>query len=166
MPKLGKNGLKALKIFHLFAACCWIGGAVALAFLNLHNMSATSGEMLYGINSAGHMVDIYVVVIPGACGCLLTGLIYGIFTGWGFFRHRWVTVKWIITIAAMLSGTFLLGEWEGKMLKYSANLGLNAFTDASFLSVKAKHLAGGVVQLCMLVTAVGISVIKPWKKKV
>lgn len=165
MPKLGKNGLKVLKVFHLVAACCWIGGAVGLAVLNRYNPAAESGGMLYGINAAGHMIDIYVVVIPGAVGCLLTGLLYGIFTGWGFFKHRWVTFKWIITVTAMLSGTFLLGEWEGKMVEYSAGLGLGAFEDAGYLSVRLKHFAVGLVQLGMLVFAVVLSVFKPWKKK-
>lgn len=37
----------------------------------------------------------YAIVIPGAILAVATGIIYGIFTKWGFFKHRWITVKWI-----------------------------------------------------------------------
>jgi len=36
--------------------------------------------VLFGTNRSIHHVDVLVVVIPGAFGCLATGLIYGIFT--------------------------------------------------------------------------------------
>lgn len=49
----------------------------------------------------------------------MTGLIYGLFTNWFFFKHRWVTAKWILTILAIFSGTFMLGVWEGGMLTMS-----------------------------------------------
>ena len=32
----------------------------------------------------------------GAQGIILLGLTYGFFTPWGFFKQRWLTVKWIL----------------------------------------------------------------------
>ena len=163
MPKLSKTSLKVLKFAHLIASCSWIGGAVSLTVLNLFNPCADSSGMLYGINASAHMIDLYVV-IPGACGCLVTGLVYSWFTPWGFLKHRWIIWKWLLTIGGIVSGTFLLGEWEELMGKMSKEVGIASLTYAPFLEVKAKHLGVGIVQLTALGTAVFLSVFRPWKK--
>lgn len=162
MLQFSKRGIKWLKCVHLLAACCWVGGALALAVLNLHNKAATSDGMLYGINSSGHMVDIWIVIVGGAMGCFVSGLCYALFTPWGFFRHRWLIVKWVITIAAILSGTFFLGEWENSMLAMSQKLGLAALQAPEFISLKNHHLFGGLVQIAVLVLALIVSVFKPF----
>ena len=165
MYKLKKDGLKWLKIVHLFAACCWIGGAMALTTLNLCQPQARSQEMLHGMNHAAHLVDLWVIIIPGANGCLLTGLLYGLFTNWGFFKHRWVMWKWVLTILAMLSGTFMLGVWEGNMLEMSGVTENHSLGDGAYLSIKGKHVLFSAIQLGMLLFMVYLSVFKPWRKK-
>lgn len=164
MPKLGRNGLKLLKLVHLFAASCWVGGAVSLLVLNIHNESAFNGSVLYGINSAAAAVDWWVVVICGAYGCLITGIVYGLFSNWGFFRHRWLIAKWIITVTAILTGTFFLGKFEATILAFSRDLGLASFYNRDFAVTRSMHLMGGLLQLTCLLAAVGISVFKPWKR--
>ncbi|MGL4208424.1 MAG: hypothetical protein ACRCTY_03455 [Candidatus Adiutrix sp.] len=164
MAKLGKNGLKVLKSFHILTASAWLGGALSLVIINIYNPLATSDGMLYGLNMAGHKVDMWVVVNVGAIGCLSTGLIYGLFSGWGFFRHLWVSLKWLITVGAILTGTFYLGRWEKEMLDQSQLLGLLALDNPEFLRLKFMHLVGGILQLCVLIFAVVLSVFKPWRK--
>ena len=80
MPKLKKKGLKWLKGFHLIAVACWVGGGVALILLYFLKDGFADSGVLYGINQSIHHVDMAVVVIPGAFGCLLTGLIYSSFS--------------------------------------------------------------------------------------
>jgi hypothetical protein len=163
--QLGRTGIKCLKVLHILCAGCWFGGAVALLFLNSLNDSAIVGPMLYGINLSAHFVDMCVVVACGAYGCLTTGLLYALFTPWGFFRHRWIICKWIITILASLSGTFLLGRWEVIMLEQSQRLGLAAFFDPAFSIARSGQFFGGLAQLALLFFAVVLSVFKPWSKK-
>lgn len=140
MIKLGKNSLKILKCFHLVTAACWLGGAFSLSVLNINNAAAASEGMLYGLNIASHLVDMWVVVTAGAMGCLFTGLLYSLSSGWGFIRHKWVVVKWLLTVTAILSGTFFLGVWERSMLDLSRDLGPEALSDQAYLAIKAKHL--------------------------
>ena len=161
MPKLGITGLKWLKTLHLLCAGCWLGGALSLTVLNLHAESALNGSILYGINSAASAIDLWVVIVGGANGCLVTGLAYGLFTTWGFFRQGWLVAKWGILVFAMLFGTFFLGNWEGFMLETSYNLGLASFFEPRFTAVKRLHLLGGLCQLFLLALAVGLSVFRP-----
>lgn len=164
MPQLKKNGLRWLKLFHLFAACCWIGGAMGITVINLLAGSAESGDMLVGIISAGRRVDIWVVIIPGLFGCLLTGLCYGLFTSWGFFRHKWVIFKWAGTLAAFFFGNRFLGQWERALLEMSREMGIAALQNPIFLQTQLLQRYGGVAQIAVLLLLVGISIFKPWKK--
>ncbi|MFW6147112.1 MAG: hypothetical protein ACOC6B_01825 [Thermodesulfobacteriota bacterium] len=80
MPRLGARGLRWLRGFHLLAVACWIGGGISLLLLYFLKGDVTDGKVLFGINRSIHYVDMAVVVIPGAFGCLITGLIYSIFS--------------------------------------------------------------------------------------
>ena len=165
MPELKSKGLKWLKGFHLAAVSCWVGGGVALILLYFLKSGVTDGNVLYGINKSIHHVDIAVVVIPGAMGCLVTGLIYSIFSRWGFFKHIWLTIKWAVTIAAILFGTFFLGPWETKMMEISGTFGISSLSMKEYLYTQNMNLIFGSIQVFILIIIIFISVFKPWKSK-
>lgn len=165
MVKLKAKGLKWLKGFHLIAVSCWIGGAVALLLLYFLKHGVTDGGVLYGINQSIHHVDMAVVVIPGAFGCLVTGLIYSSFSNWGFFKHTWMIFKWIVTVTAILFGTFFLGPWETTMMEISGNLGMSSLTDQAYLYNEKMNLIFGAIQALLLMVTIFISIFKPWKTK-
>ena len=124
------------------------------------------GAVLFGINQSIHHVDMVVVVIPGAFGCLITGLIYSSFSNWGFFKHNWLIIKWIVTIAAILFGTFFLGPWETNMTEISGKLGIASLNDQEYLYNENMNLIFGVVQCLLLIATIFISTIKPWKTNI
>jgi uncharacterized membrane protein len=165
MLKLKAKGLKWLKGFHMIAVSCWVGGAVSLLLLYFLKDSVTDGGVLYGINQAIHHVDMAVIVIPGAFGCLVTGLIYSLFSNWGFFKHTWLILKWIITISAILFGTFFLGPWETIMMEISGELGLSSLGNQAYLYNEKMNLIFGGVQCFLLMVTIFISIFKPWKAK-
>lgn len=164
MPVLKKRGMQMLKICHLLGAACWLGGAVTMTLLNLCSVRADREGMLLGINFSSHMVDMWVVVTLGLGTCLLTGLLYGLLTPWGFFRQRWVTVKWIVTGICFASGWIFLGRWEGALLALSGAAGNAALASATYQHFRVLHLCGSCLQLGLLVFLFAISVIRPWKK--
>ena len=164
MIRLQGSGLRWLKVFHLIAVSCWLGGAVSLLSLYFLKKGVTDGNVLYGINQSIHHADIAIIVIPGALGCLFTGLIYSLFSNWGFFRQPWLIVKWIITVAAILFGTFCLGPWETTMMELSGELGIAAMKNAEYLHNQKMNLIFGTAQALILAITICISVFKPWKK--
>ncbi|WP_243547246.1 hypothetical protein [Pseudodesulfovibrio tunisiensis] len=165
MDVLGSTSRKWLKGLHLVAVCSWVGGALALTLLHFLKSGVTDGGELYGINRAIHHVDMLVVVIPGAFGCLLTGLAYSALTGWGFFRHGWIFCKWVVTIAAILFGTFCLGPWEERMMELSGLFGAEALSNAEYLRSQTLNFYWGGAQLAVLTVMVFISIFKPWKHR-
>jgi uncharacterized membrane protein len=165
MRKLKAKGLRWLKGFHLIAVSCWIGGVVSLILLYFLKNGVTDGGVLYGINQSIHHVDIEVVVIPGAFGCLLTGLIYASFSDWGFLKHTWLILKWVVINAAILVGAFFLGPWKTTMVEISGKLGMSSLSDQAYLYNEKMSLIFEAVQALLLMVTVFISVFKPWKKK-
>lgn len=164
MPQFNSRALKILKIVHLFCASSWLGGACCMLLLNIASSDAISGQMLYGINMASHVIDLWIVVTCGVWGCLLTGLLYGLFSPFGFFKFKWVTLKWLITCICFLSGWIFLGAWEQELLKLSENMALLQ-GDHLYYILKTKHLGLSCCQIALLISLYVISVFKPWRKK-
>jgi hypothetical protein len=164
MKKFGSRGQRILKIIHLVLAGLWLGGGLALNLMVAVLGPGQSGGELLGYDLARKFVDDFII-IPGANGCLLSGLLISLFTPWGFFRHRWVAVKWLLTVTCILFGTFYLGPRVNGQPLLSLDLGLAAAADPVYLANRLESMAGGWVQTVILVFMVTISVLKPWKKR-
>jgi putative copper export protein len=163
MAKFGARGQRVLKIIHLVCAGLWIGGAIALSIMVAALGPGQTGAELLGYDVARKFVDDFVV-IPGAVGCLFSGLLISALTPWGFFKHPWVAVKWILTVACILFGTFVLGPMINGQPSISLTLGLEALADPVYQANLENSLLGAVLQLSAIVFMVAISVLKPWKK--
>ncbi len=164
MIKLKSRGLRWLKVMHVICVACWIGGAVSLLLLYFLKAKVDDPGVLYGINQSIHHVDMAVVVVPGAIGCLLTGLGYSALSKWGFFKQRWLIAKWIITVSAIFFGTFFLGPWETEMMNISGEMGLASLENPDYLYNQRMNLWFGTLQCLVLITTVWISIFKPWRK--
>ncbi|MDR1577917.1 MAG: DUF2269 family protein [Deltaproteobacteria bacterium] len=164
MKKLGARGQKVLKTVHLLLAGLWVGGAVGLNLLIICLGPAASGEELLGYNLAAILIDDFVI-IPGAMGCLLTGLLISGLTPWGFFKRKWVAIKWILTIFCILFGTFVLGPTVNNQPDITIKFGLDALANPEYQSNYFYSVLGGVFQILALAFMVIISVFKPWREK-
>jgi len=162
VKKLSARGQKWLKGFHVFFAGLWVGGAAALTLMNFC-LRAGEGMELYGINLSLKFIDDFII-IPGALGSLLTALIYSLFTNWGWFKHHWITVKWVINLGGVIFGTFWLGPWLNSLAPLAKAKGLAALADPAYVQARSMLLSLGTLQACTIALAVFISVLKPWKR--
>ena len=163
MTKLGPTGVKILKIIHLFFAILWIGGGLALIAL-LFTTSPTSGGELLLRSRVLQIVDNYMI-IPGAMMSLVTGLVYSIWTNWGFFKHNWITVKWVLTVVQVLFGALILGPWIDENVIIATQLGEATINNELFMHNVLMSQIWGTLQVILLLSFLFISVLKPWRKK-
>ncbi|MDR2921252.1 MAG: DUF2269 family protein [Tannerella sp.] len=163
MKKLNTQEVKILKIFHLFFAFCWIVGGLTLCLL-VFITHPESGDELYMRSRILQIVDDYFIIY-GAIGALVTGLVYSIWTNWGFFKHPWIIVKWVMIIMQILFGTFVLGPCINNNVILADQLRDAALTDPAFLENIHMTQIWGTVQTLLLLVVIIISVQKPWKKK-
>jgi hypothetical protein len=163
MKKLGPKGQRWLKGFHSFFACMWVGAAIVLSVKQFF-VNASSGGELYGITSTMDFIDIFII-IPGAIGVLITGLIYSIWTNWGWFKHNWIAVKWMICLYGVVFGTYPLGPWMSDLAHISKVHGLSALSNPTYLHNQTMLYIFGTFQVLTLIFAVFLTALKPWKKK-
>ena len=163
MKKLSVKGQRWLKCLHIYFASVWVGCATTLTIMPFF-VKPENGSELYGIVSTLDFIDLFILV-PGAIGTFLTALVYSIWTKWGWFKHNWITVKWIICIFGIVFGTFWLGPWLSDMAHIAKDKGMEALNDSQYVSNRYNSMIFGTSQACTVIFAVLISTIKPWKKK-
>lgn len=162
MEKLGKKGLRILKILHIMFAIMWIGGVMALVSLQL-GVHPDGIEAMRNAAVSHLAIDEYFL-IPGGIGIVVTAITYGIFTRWGFFQHRWLTVKWILTILLVIIGVGYMGVTIKENMVVAQQLldGLGA--GKTYWHNVYGVAVSGIIQIIGFIYIVSISVIKPWKK--
>lgn len=162
MKKLSPKGIKVLKTIHLLLVMLWVTGVLAMAVLYL--LKPQSGDELYMTLKIILFID-WVFVIPGALLSVIVGIIYGIFTNWGFFKHRWIVVKWIVAVIVILVGTFYYSPHLEEALEIADKTRDAALNDPIVVTNTAKALISSTAQGLSLIVLVVISVFKPWKKR-
>ncbi len=152
--------MKTLKFLHVCFAMMWMGalGSMwALAFIPTDNAAELCMAMKSLIWVDEHML------IPGAVSILVTGVIYGLFTNYGFFKYRWITVKWILTLTLVIVGTFLFHPKALTAIDILDHQGDIAMASSQVVDAIAWCKMSGI-QFATIVVIVMLSVFRPWKK--
>ncbi|MDD2583482.1 MAG: DUF2269 family protein [Bacteroidales bacterium] len=160
MKQLSLNQRKWLKSIHLIAAGVWITTGVVMFIVHFIGYDLKSGNELHLLNRIIYFIDMKILV-PSAVTCLLTGWVYSQFTKWGYFKHGWITFKWIITVLIITLGTIFSGPWISNMVEISGNLGLDALSNPDYQWYSQYHITLGLLMTGTLITTVFISVFKP-----
>ena len=164
MKKLNVNQRKWLISAHVVFAALWTGTVLSMALIAWTNRIATNGSELYALDSAINLLDDYIV-IPAAIGSLLTGGLLSWLTTWGFTKYYWVIVKWLLTIALIVFGTFWLYPWSNAAESLAAAEQLQALENPLYLLDAKAVIIGAIAQTICLFATIAISVLKPWGRR-
>ncbi|MDR1526689.1 MAG: DUF2269 family protein [Dysgonamonadaceae bacterium] len=160
--KLSSKGYKIVKTIHILSASIWIGASVVGLFLltvvlNKNNLS----EILLAV----HYIDL-LIIVPTNIITFITGIIFSRFTQWGFFKHKWIMLKYIINIIPLTVGGIIFSPSIINMLSIVNEVGEEALSNPSFILSKNIFTGAFIVILLLLVTAVCLTVIKPKLEKI
>jgi len=164
MKQLSISQKKWLKSIHLLAAGIWVTAGLNMFLLHFMRSSVETGEQLYLMNQIIHFIDMKILV-PAALTCLITGWLYSQLTKWGYFKHGWITFKWIITLVIIVLGTLFSGPWITEMVKISGDLGLKALSNLEYQQLDRYQTLMGVCMNGTLIVTIFISVFKPQKTR-
>ncbi|MFW5490281.1 MAG: DUF2269 family protein [Desulfovibrio sp.] len=159
MVELKGNALKWLKTAHIFAACLWGGAATALVVVQFV-LNPTTGDELHYRDLCMKIIDDFVVA-PGALGCLITGIIFAVGTKWGFFRHGWIIIKWIMNIGFILFGMVYFVPWLDQAERLSDTMRLSALRNADYIHAHTMNSVVVVLQAAALLALVWLTIFKP-----
>ena len=163
MKKMGPKGLKWLKIFHLFFVILFFGGILSSTVLNLQ-MDLTNYEVTNLMYKNMIIISDYVVRY-GAVGTLFISFIYGFFTNWGFFKHRWVGVKFVLFIIQTIIGIFIVDKLMVANMELLETQKKWALNNPIFIHNHEIRQYAVMFQIVVTIFILIISVLKPWKKK-
>ena len=160
MKPLGKTGKNWLITFHILFVAIWVGTALFTILLRFNNRNMDSDETLLALHVLSNKSDqlIYVSVL----GILITSIMIGTLTSWGFFRYPWMVAVWIIFLANLVMGAAVLGPFKRNILAFAENEGLAALQNPIY---NRNHLVlslAGILQVLFLASGIFICKTKPW----
>lgn len=156
-----KNSLamKWLRIFHISTSAVWFGGVVCILLLVC--------ICFFCLNEADFLKAAPIVlflyqklILPVGLLTIFQGLIYGLFTNWGFKKHRWVVLKWLGTLmTGLCTGLGGIGRMSAAMEKAAEHNFVGGMAGGGAV------LAFIIAQILLLLFMIVISVLKPFGKK-
>jgi Predicted integral membrane protein (DUF2269) len=163
MRKIGPKGLKWLKIIHVFFVVLFFGGILSSVALNLHIDFTKYDESYLGYKNIIIISD--HIVRWGAIGTLLVGITYGFFTNWGFFKHRWVGVKFVLYFIQTIIGIFVVDHLMVANMELLETQKEMALSNPIFIQNHEIRQYAVYFQVLVTIFIFIISFLKPWKKK-
>jgi len=149
-PSLRKFTLTA----HVTSSVGWLGAVVAFlahAFIGLTSVDAQTVRGVYLVMEPAA----WSVLVPLAFASLFTGIVQGLSTTWGLFRHYWVVFKLLITAFAT---TILLIYM--KTFALMADVAADSSGDLSVVRNASPVVHAALAVIILLVAAI-LSVYKP-----
>lgn len=155
--KLNKAGMKWIRVLHVFSVSIWFGSVVCIFGLAAICFSQINQNDFLSI--APLVPALYKkIVLPAAILTIIQGIIYGFYTGWGFFKHKWVLFKWILVLLiAFCTGYGGIGQMFSVIAKAEAEAGhvVSGFADGGLVLLFIS------LQIMFLLIMIMLSVFKP-----
>jgi len=158
---LATTGKRTLLTIHILLNGIWMGGLAAILFLNTTKGPVINGDQLSAVNETLFRIHDVVVMNIGF-GVIVTGLLFSLFTKWGFFDFSWVIVKWLGLVVVFLLVTFFLAPVINGMAALSDVHGLLALNSPAYLEYERQTTVFSALLLALLTLIIGVSVFKPW----
>ena len=140
-----------LKGVHLSCAALNLGGTAGLLGILLVVGKTPQASALL-------LVLFDWLVAPAYYGLLGTGIIYSLFTSWGFARFYWIVLKWLLALALFVATTFVLAPALTGTGAYAGAVAGNA----QFAIYRTSAIGWTGVSLVVLFVIVFVSTLKPW----
>lgn len=96
MPPVAR---KVALVVHVATSVGWLGAVVAFFALAAAGLTRDDDAVARGAYIACSVIT-WLVIVPLAFASLASGVVQGLGTPWGLFRHWWVVIKLVLTIGA------------------------------------------------------------------
>jgi uncharacterized protein with FMN-binding domain len=161
---LGITGRRILLSIHLLLNSLLVGGIITIFYLIQTSGATSRGDELYGTQRMIFMIHDMLVMNAGL-GVVITGLLFSLFTRWGFFDFPWVIVKWSGIIIIFLGITFFLAPAINGMAAIADVERSHGAAHASYGRYESQAITTILLLIPVLITLVVVSVFKPWGQR-
>jgi len=148
-----KHARQLLLWLHVLTAVAWCTMQLAQLALLLHGWAADGPARLATFELAEFLEN--TILDPAAIIAAYTGMMLSALTSWGFFKHRWVMVKFIITVALLVIASTVVSRLLPAVIE-----ALRAGVEEPRIPI----LVGTCGMACATAFMLWVSVVKPWGK--
>ncbi|MFC9235901.1 DUF2269 domain-containing protein [Streptomyces decoyicus] len=152
MQQLSRPARRALLVLHVAVSVSWLGLTLGLLALGITGYTTGSPDIA-GVAYRAMKIFGDWLVLPVALVSLVSGLVLSLRTAWGLARHRWVHLKFWLTLITVLLSVFSLRPGINHLAAQAA-----AGTPTPDISLVVAPAVATATYL--FITA--ISVLKPW----
>ncbi|WP_406488367.1 DUF2269 domain-containing protein [Streptomyces phaeochromogenes] len=151
--KLSRPARRATLVVHVAASAGWLGLTLGLLALGI---TATTTGAAVTVDASVRAMKLFAdwLLLPVAFLTLVSGLVLSLGTPWGLARHRWVYIKFWLTLATITATVFALRPGVGSAV--------TAVSAGGPLPDAGDVLFGPIVSLSAYLFMTVISVLKPW----
>lgn len=147
---------KLVLTIHVVVSLGWFGAVAAFLALALSGLTSPDPQTVRADYLAMALIG-WSVIVPLSVATLLVGIIQSLGTEWGLFRHYWIVIKLVLTIAA--TALLLLHmRLVGDLASAAAQTDLSA-TDLRALRIQL--VGDAAAALAVLLVATILSIYKP-----
>ncbi len=148
---------KLMLTAHITFSVGWLGAVAVFLALAVTGLTSHDAPLVRAAYLAMGLSG-WFVIVPSSFAALLTGVVQALGTPWGLFKHYWVLVKLLLTVAATV---LLLVHMQP--ISYLAEVAAKADLSSTELrGMRVRLIADAVAALVVLLAATTISVYKPW----
>src|SRR5437879_2429058 len=142
---------------HVTSSVGWFGAVAAFLVLAVAGVTSANAQTVRSAYLSMELVT-WLVIVPFSITALLTGIVQGLGTTWGLFRHQWVVAKLVLTLIATV---LLLVHAQG-VGNVAAVATERIVSSADLRALRLRLVADAGAALMALVVATTLSVYKPW----
>lgn len=150
---------KSLLLLHIVVSVGWLGLNVANLTLAITGLLTDDPGTQHAAFGAMYLIG-GPLLIPVSLLALGSGVLLGWYTKWGLVRYRWVLVKLVLTVVAVVLIPLSLLPGLRELSELMAATPADRQADTGPLALDM--LAAGLVSTAMYVTSAVLSVLKPW----
>ena len=151
IPRLATRPRTIVRAVHVLASVGWLGLVVVMLVLSAAALTTDDGTVMHFVYQLMDRIGSPVIPIF-AVTTLVTGFALSVATPWGLLRHWWIVIKLVVSLAVIMTGAVLTGNWIQQAI------------DDPIAPARWLLSSTAVVHLLMLASAMIISVNKPWGK--
>lgn len=172
---LNRSWYRIVKFIHIVLVGLVLGGSVTISILL--SISAVGGTADAFLLSRGIYQVFNQLVLYSFIGVVLTGLVFSMFTKWGFIRFYWIGIKWTGSFI-LIAATWIWGAPNISGLMALADLGSTGGGTGQDFAAVVNNSQEFILALVLMVMVVAwISIFKPlgrtgfnksinWKKQI
>lgn len=141
---------------HVAVSVSWLGAVATFLALAIVGAASRDAALVRGLSLALY-TSAWLVILPLSIASLATGLVQGLTTPWGLFRHYWVIVKLAINVLS----TAILLLYTESLDVLRDEVRAPGFSADSALGLRAQAVVHSAAALVLLLGAVVLSIYKP-----